>query len=345
MSIEEKLRMEYKRKSRALSVPKEPAAEVMAAFRELSQDSKSGRQHSGSEKSAHRRTAFWLTAILLLSGFAYGGGKLLFQNQLGLWSLQLFSGGEDMLLDEAVSEEIWSSLQNVKRQLQPGEAAMVYFAALAESVHPLYRNYPLFGIKEPLWLHESHAQVVSRMRKDGLRVSVPQTLPEQYAFDDAFRGEPLSANAGLEGLQIIKRLRDETDVSGKRVAWMRMKEKEPASSLYTLTYVNEQGDTLLVTVEALAEQRVDQKWVVPNSTQVEELNMGGNKASYTSGEDVPFSASRYYQELSWSIIDPSHANRQYIYRVGSESKGIGKAELLRLAESFVNPHAELRQAA
>ncbi|RJE86134.1 hypothetical protein D3P07_18810 [Paenibacillus sp. 1011MAR3C5] len=345
MSIEEKLRMEYKRKSRALSVPKEPAAKVVAAFRDMSQDSKSGRHHNGSEKSAHRRTAFWLAAILLLSGFAYGGGKLLFQNQLGLWSLQLFSGGEDMLLDEAASEEIWSSLQDVKRELQPGEAAMVYFAALAESTHPLYRNYPLFGVKNSLWLQESHAQVVNRMRKDGLQVLVPETLPDGYVFSDAFQGEPLSVNAGPEGLLIMEQLQDEIAVSGKRVAWARMKKYEPASNLYTLAYVHEQGDTLLVTVEALEEQRVDQRWVVPNSTQVEELNIRGNKASYTSGDDVPFSATRYYQEVSWSIIDPSHANGQYIYRVGSESKKMGKAELLRLAESFMYPHVELRLAA
>jgi len=343
MFIEEKLRMAYRRKSRALTVPTEPSEEVMTAFREMAGDAKRKRHDSG--KTSHRRTVFWLTAILLLSGFAYGGGKLLFQNQLGLWSLKLFSGGDDMVLDEAVSEELWSSLQDVKKELRPGEVAMVYFAALAESSHPLYRNYPLFGIKEPLWFHESHAQVVNRMRKEGLHVAVPQALPGQYVFNDAFRGEPLSANAGLEGVHIMEQLKEEIAASGKRVAWMRMKEFEPASSLYTLAYVNEQGDTLLVTVEALEERRTDQRWIVPDSTQVEKLDLRGNLASYTSGDDVPFSASRYYQEVSWSVAASGQGDKQYIYRVGSESRKVGKEGLIRLAEGFMDQPAPLRQAA
>ncbi|RJX37289.1 hypothetical protein D3P09_23325 [Paenibacillus pinisoli] len=344
MFIEEKLRMAYRRKSRALTAPAEPSDEVMAAFREMASNAKRKRHDGG--KTSHRSTVFWLAAILLLSGFAYGGGKLLFQNQLGLWSLKLFSGGDDMVLDEAVSEEIWSSLQDVKKELRPGEAAMVYFAALAESSHPLYRNYPLFGIKEPLWLHESYAQVVNRMRKEGLHAAVPQALPEQYVFNDAFRGEPLSANAGLEGFNIMQELKDEIAASGKRVAWKRMKELEPpASILYTLAYVNEEGDTLLVTVEALEERRTDQRWVVPGSTQVEELNLGGNLASYTSGEDVPFSASRYYQEVSWSVAASGQGDKQYIYRVGSESRKVGKEGLIRLAEGFTEQPSSLRHAA
>lgn len=347
MSIEERLRAEYQRKSHALSVPAEPSAEVMTAFRGMAQDDPKKRHRSKNGGASHRRTVLWLAAILLLSGFAYGG-KLLFHNQLGLWSVQLFSGGDDMVLDTDTAEEIWSSLQEVKRELQPGEAAMVYFVSLAESSNPLYRNYPLFGVKEPLWLHESHTQVVNRMRKDGLHMSVPDRLSgvaDQYIFDDAFRGEPLGATAGPEGLQMIKLLKDETDASGKRVAWIRMTELEPPASLYTLTYVNELGDTVLVTLEALEEQRSEMKWVVPGSTQIEELDVGGTKASYISGDDVPFSTSRYYQELSWSVIDHRNAGKQYVYRVGSESKRIEKAELLRLAESFTEHIAEVRQAA
>lgn len=328
MSIEEKLRAEFRRRSEHVHAPVQPRAKVLFAFRN---DALHNRHPASQRKrgSMGRHAVIWIAALAILAGFTYGGGKLLFHQQIGLWGMELRSGGEGMDLDKEMAREIYSSVQSVREQLQPGESAFVYLDVLAKSSHPLYRSLPIVGVRQPERITDRH-QLEELLMQNGIRRSMPFELPRGFEFEYAYEGMPVLSPIGTEGMRLKTMLRDEIEATGKRVAWMRIEmQGQDKQRAYTWMYAGSANARLSVTAEAISRKEITYNGIVPDTAEVEEIEINGAKGLYTSNERYPFAESLYYQELSWTRANEDEI--QIVYRIGTDSRDVTREELLEIA--------------
>ncbi|MFD0590375.1 hypothetical protein ACFQZE_20515 [Paenibacillus sp. GCM10027627] len=334
MSIEEKLKCEYKRLAQNLSAPAAMRSEVMEEFRNEFGSRAVGK---GGRRPPLKRIAIYAAVILLLSGFAYGGGKVLFQEREGLWGIQIRSAEEAAPLGTEAVAEIRRSLREVREQLQPGESAVVYLAALADSPVAFYRHNPMMGVKQPLLIAQKE-RIDGMMNEDGFDDLLPESLSGGYHFQSGYKGEPsIRATIGVEGMEAKDTLSKEVRTSGEKYSWKKVRSHEQLILGYTYLYQNESGKQLLVMVEALTEEITLQTVAAPGSKPLERLDIGGASGVYAEQNDSPFVESGYYQELTWTQLKEAGESKQYVYRVGSEQSSVTKEELLAAAEGLARP--------
>ncbi|MBH5319715.1 hypothetical protein I6N90_18110 [Paenibacillus sp. GSMTC-2017] len=329
MSIEEKLKTEYARKSRAINGASEMNPKVMASFRK---NSVAGRTRSYRKQTKTTRwTIGVVLAVIVLSGFAYGSSKLLADDKFGRWSFQLRTASEDMTLDKAVLNEISTKREEIRSHLEPGESAYLYVSALAESSHSLYRSMPMIGVFQPILIDEFEG-AEQLLTQSGIGVIIPMELPNQFRFKHAYQGEAdISFSFTKDAPQIQQVLKKESKDTGKGITWMKIEDERKLLNKVTLIYSNAVGEQLSIMVEVISSDEHNMNLIAPKSVQYEELKVKGLNAHYTSSDSVPFSKSHFYQNVMWT---ETAGNSQYVINIGTESSNVPKGILVRAAEQL-----------
>ncbi|OPA79221.1 hypothetical protein BVG16_09010 [Paenibacillus selenitireducens] len=328
MSIEEKLRQEYLQESRRLETFPSLDRHVLDIYR------KEMKKNRGMVDMARRTKLPKIAAVLLivglLSGFAYVGGKLLFQENQGPWRVEARTSGDNFTLQHISAEQIRSKMAEVKSTLAAGEAAVIYFADLEKEANPLLRQVPMVGVSQPELVSDWN-QWQGRLQEHDISVPVPQVIAGQFTFEAGQLGSPLVGDLDKEGLRMLDQLKQESQDTGNSIVWQKVQGYNPVLETYSYTYHSEAGERLFVTLVEAPAEKISMKLTLPDSTAYEEVSIHGVKAHYTSHSQMFYSESNQYQELFWTQTYGEHS---YMVKVGSDSPNITKAQLIQAAESI-----------
>ncbi|TBL77259.1 hypothetical protein [Paenibacillus thalictri] len=329
MSIEQKLRQEYGMQAQRLVSPSSLDTRVLERFRQ---------ETAGSRKAVRpvsrilfRNALVAVVVFVLLSGFAYAGGKLLFIDKSGSWRIEHRTGGNDFALQHITAEQIRSSLKQVKSELAAGETAVVYFAELEKEANPLYREMPLLVVSNMAPITDW--EVWSSMWKagEGLSLAPSQRLGDGFQFQEGKEGYAYGGVMSTEGVAQLGPLRQEAKETGRSVVWHQLPTSDVPVEAYTATYRNAEGERIFVTMQAAAAEEITEKVTVPDSIRYEEVPLHGLKAHYQKNDSFLFSETGQFANLLW--IQPATSGTIKI-DVGSDSPNVTKERLVRAAEGL-----------
>lgn len=325
MSIEHQLKKEFQVNSKNVVCPSSVDSQMKDIFRKYREEGQ--RETRVARKWKPSYAAIIAVLFVLLSGFAYAGGKLLFQENNGNVSISV-TAFEKLNLEQAKLNKISHALSDVKVQLKSGETAVVYFADLEKE--ELFRKLPLLPVAKPEVTTNLDAWKTI-LSNNNIANTLPDTLLGTFRFAEGMEGGPFGPSIGPEAGELLKEMKAESKKTGQDVLWRRTAAPlnmpiEPFTSVYR----NKQQETIYVTVESVKE-KVDVKLMTPDSTKYDELDINGSKAHYFKNENFLFFTSQFYQEISW--VEGS-GTATTIRRVGSDSPAVTKEQLAEAAKAI-----------
>ncbi|WP_156826184.1 hypothetical protein [Paenibacillus terrigena] len=274
------------------------------------------------------RIAIALLIVGLLSGFAYVGGKLLFQENQGPWQVEYRTSADNFQLQHITPEQIRSKMAEVKSTLVTGEAAVIYFADLEREVN--FSMGPLLGVKQPEKLTDWN-QWLKRLQEQHISVPIPEVLPGPFHFEAGQLGSPLGGDLDEEGLNMLDQLRQESQETGNSIVWRKVPDHKPLVDSYSFIYQNEGRERLFVRLIPSPPENILIKATLPESTTYEEVTVGSVKAHYISHEYSIYSESNHYKEMTWI---QTNGDQSYLVGVSSDSPDVTKDQLIQAAESI-----------
>ncbi|GKU77520.1 hypothetical protein [Paenibacillus sp. L3-i20] len=326
MSIEEKLTNEFARKSQQLNGTGEMDPKVMGAYRKSVM--KGRKSLLRGSFGTTRWTIGIVIAVVLLSGFAYGGSKLLMEDKFGQWSFQLRTSSEEITLDDTTAKEVRESIAEIRAHLQPGESAYIYSAALAESPQSFIRIMGTFGIYQPVEINDWERAMEMLKAKTSI-VNMPRELPDQFVFQSAHQGGFQYDIPVIVPPDMVDKLQKESEDTGKQVTWMRALKDSHIPGDITFIYSNALNEQITITIRPITSDRTTQKMIAPKSVQYETFKVNGMNAHYTSNSQFFLSNSNYFQNLMWTQVN---GKAQYVINAGSDSPKVKKETLVQTAK-------------
>ncbi|CAG7617370.1 hypothetical protein PAESOLCIP111_02016 [Paenibacillus solanacearum] len=327
MSIEQRLKQQLERQAQALRPSAELHDRILQQYRKQASGGKRGWRPG---RIGVPQAAVFAVLLVLLSGFAYAGGKLLFVEEHGPLRVEYRTTGDSFALKHVSTEEVQRATADVKRQLADGESAVVYFAGLEQEANPLYRAVPLIVVNKPETIAD-RAVWADQLKRLKLTSGIPETLAGDFRFLEGAAGAPFGGAVPDEGMKLLDSLKQESKQTGSKSVWKKLSASaQPPIVTYTTTYVNAQQEKMYLTVESV-EGGATVQVTAPDSALHEQLSVKGNKAHYWNNDQFVFSGSGRYQTVSWT--EASDGGTRTI-GLGSDSPLMTKERLVRAAESL-----------
>jgi len=324
MSIEEQLKEEFKHNTKNMVCPPAIDRRVMNACREQMLEKKG--------EQPMRRRGKWSKAIMLIlliavvSGFAYAGRTLLFEETKGNMTMSA-AKVEEFKLSKTQLESIREARKEVKAQLKPGESAVVYLTELDK-----IKDIPFISVSRPE-VNEDLDNWSKAMAQQ-FNVLPPDSLLGSYRFAGGMEESPFGTYWGTDTdvAALRKEMKDESEASGKDMVWRITQAPSPLAILsYTTTYLNSEQETLYLSMETALDSSIKIQLVTPPTTKYEEIDLNGQSAHYFSNDSYIYTDNNFYQEISWMI---EKEGRTIIYRIGTDSPSLTKEKLMEAAQSL-----------
>lgn len=321
MPIEQQLKTEFQQNSKNLVSPPSLDSRIMTAYREHMVQ-KRGRNHMRKLWKLPNVALIGLIFVLLC-GFAYAGGKMLFQEEQGNVQVRLTENMQ-LTLDSSALEKIRHSLSEVKAQLNTGETAIVYFDESAVGV----KDFSLQAVSNP----EVIRDLGQWKAAVGEAAHIPASLSETFQFVEGMKSSPFGAFMDLDALKQLDDMKDESKETGKDVVWRKIPTKStPGIHTYTSVYRSPQQETIYYSLETITNVNVKMEEMTPPSTVYESLDLNGHTAHYTMNNQSLYGASNLYQNIMWI---EEQGDQTIIYKVGTDSPTMTKQQLLDAARSL-----------
>lgn len=324
MSIEQQLKDEFLQSSKNIVSPPSLDSRIMAAYRE----------HVVKKRGMKQVRVLWklpnvaLIGLLfvLLCGFAYAGGKLLFQDKQGNVQFS-FTANKELTYESGALEKIRHSLSEVKAQLNTGETAIIYFAESGIGV----KDYSLQAVSNPEVVKDLELWNTT-VTHHNATAHIPESLLGTYKFVEGMESPPFGALIDNDALKHLDDMKDESKKTGKDVVWRKISAKStPGINYYTSVYRNPQQETIHFSLETVNDVKIKLEGITPPSTVYEDLDIKGHKGHYTMNNQSLYGASDVYQNIMWI---EEKGDQTIIYQVGTDSPSVTKQQLFQAALSL-----------
>ncbi|MGG3311194.1 hypothetical protein ABER23_27735 [Paenibacillus lautus] len=265
--------------------------------------------------------------IAVVSGFAYAGRMLLFEETRGNMTMSAVTL-EDLSLSKTQLESISQARNEVKAQLNPGESAVVYLSNLGN-----VKSLPFIPVSQPD-VNEDLDTWRKALTDRHFDVLPPDSLLGKYRFTGGMELSPFGAYGGSETdiAALLEELKAESEESGKDFIWRKTSITTSFPLLsYTTVYRNSDQETLYLVMETPRDSKVKIQTLAPSSAKYEEMELNGHTAHYLKNDSFVYTDSHVYQEISWMIEKEGQA---IIYRLGSDSPAMTKERLMEAAKSL-----------
>ena len=324
MSIERQLRQAFRKHADTISPPPAVDAAISAAYlRHRVEKSEVKRMKMRKRLS---RAAVAALVIAVLSGFAYAGSKLLFEQEKGHVGLK-YRAVEQFTIPKETAERIRFQLNAVKEQLEPGEKAVVYLKDM-KIVEPLGLD-PVLGVDKPEPVASLEAWQ-AMLTDTGAVAELPsELLNGTYHFAEGFVGYPFLGALGLSAMELVPELAAESEATGQAAVWREYVPDDLPVTGYTTVYRNGEH-TIYFTVDPIAEP-LRFEAMMSGDAALEQVQVDGAEAAYTRNENSLFADSGVYQEITWL---EEREGRTVIHSVGTDSDAVSKEQLLEAAGSL-----------
>lgn len=322
MSIEQQLKEAFKQDDNLIKRPPALDTRIAAEFRRQMMVSK-GELNMRKRWTASKLVFIALIAVMILSGFAYAGTKLLFTDEKGRFSITARSS-EHLNLDAETLQSVRQSLKEIKAQLAPGESAVVYMSEFDFQGGWLSAYQPVAVTGLDQWK--------SQLQERNMDGNLPASLPGSFQFAEGIWGNPFSAFLGLDDLELWNELRAESKQTGNTLLWSKSSQTQNWTSTdFTTVYRNADEDTIYLTLDVLNEAAVKAEQLAPSNNEYEELQWDGLKVHYTKTTQWMYSDSNFYQDLMWI---QENDGKTTIFHLGSDSLNLTKEQLIEIAKSL-----------
>lgn len=325
MSIEQQLKDEFQQNAKNVVCPPSIDLRVMNAYRERMLEKKG-------EQPMRRRwkwskAAMVILLIAVVSGFAYAGRTLLFEETKGNMTMSAETL-EELKLSKTQLESIRQARNEVKAQLNPGESAVVYLTDLDN-----VKSLPIIPVSQPE-VNEDLDTWKTALTDRHFDVLPPDSLLGTYTFAGGMELSPFGAFVGSETdiAALLEELKAESEETEKNFIWR----KTPLPSsfpllTYTSVYRNSDQETLYLILQSAPDSKMKLQTVAPSSTKYEEMDLNGHSAHYFKNDSYVYTDSHFYQEISWMT---EKEGQTIIYRLGSDSPAMTKEQLMEAAKSL-----------
>jgi len=325
MSIQNQLKAELRQYAGQLNAPPELDAQAERLFETYAAGK---RRRSGGRLSGKARIALVAACIFLFSGVAYAS-NLLYTMQANKVQLEV-SKSSVVQLPDALSEQIRGAYGDVRSQLAPGEAAVVYVQPLEQLKLPAVTLliHPVAYTSMEQWKRE--------VEQAGLQAKAPAVVPEGFSF---VRGE-LQPRIGLMDAQsytdYAKKLKQQAKEAKQTITWQKAAVPSfGADGLVSpgLIYANAHNDEIEIRYQVMSagDEQIDLKLVTGDQTTGEKVAVTGREGYYTINPQSLWTDGGESREVSW--MEPSEG-RTLLYHVMTSSPNVTKEELLALANSL-----------
>lgn len=340
MSIPEQLKQAYKQQAESMNPQIEPDSKLLAQF--AHQAAKQGRRRTSTIVQSRRHTwtrplfmkiAIGLTILALVSGFADYIWVRISDDRVNIQ----YGGGINRALDASMLSVLRSELQQVRGQLAPGEAALVYSLSMGKLI-PEMASMPFIAVSNPIMVKELDAWKIILKQEVGdySRLPSEQSMDNPLTFIGGKRegiSGPDMTSTDMKLLQELKADAEKapTGSSANRFAWRIRPAQEEAGPLlrsYTTMYSDARHHQIDIGLQ-LATEQVQMRLIASGAEQSVEVN--GSKGVYLRTEPFIFSETNQYQTIQWL---ETHDNVTIIYSVGSPSAEVTKEQLLAIAASM-----------
>ncbi|WP_028543765.1 hypothetical protein [Paenibacillus taiwanensis] len=327
MSIEQKLKQEYQSASESLHLPSSLDTHMTALIAEQGMKWREGKPMIVKRKFTARKWMYAALIAVVLSGFGYATQKLLFQSDHGLVQTEVWTDSS-FKLAPSLKTDIRRTMAEVKQQLQEGQQAVVYMEALEKAESASFRQHPLLSVSKPI--SEQHLEQWSeKVASAGIYNAVPHQL-SGFTFESGKAEPAFGGIVGLEGLEMLGELRQDSEDQGKAYSWkLQQQETNTPVHIYTSTYKNADADRLYVQYDHFLE-KIKIKAMSPDTIIHERIQKDGVDADYVENNDYLFSDTGIYKELSWM----SKSSSSVLIRVITDSPHISKEQLIQAAQSL-----------
>ncbi|MNM81011.1 hypothetical protein D3C81_929980 [compost metagenome] len=321
MSMEKQLKNEFQISSRNIVPPPSLDSRIMAAYTDYLVEKKEKRQVKRLWKLPN--IALIGLIFILLCGFAYAGGMLLFQEKQGNVQLNL-TANKEITLESSLLEKIRHSLSEVKANLKTGETAVVYFAEL--------------GINSYAFQSVSNPEVVKDLGSWNKAVThhnttdhIPESLLGTFKFVEGMESPAYGAFIDNTAFKLLDDMKAESKKTGKDVVWRKTSAvSKPVLNFHTSVYRNSQQQTIYYSLET-PNEKIKMEGVTPPSTVYEDLDIRGHQVHYTMNDQSLYGASNVYQNIMWI---EEKGDQTIIYQVGTDSPSVTKQQLIQAARSL-----------
>ncbi|GIO92389.1 hypothetical protein [Paenibacillus lactis] len=325
MSIEQQLKDDFQQNDKNVVCPPSIDIRVMNAYRERMLE-EIGVQSMG-RRRRWSKAVMVILLIAVVSGFAYAGRTLLFEETKGNMTMSAETL-EELKLSKAQLERISKARNEVKTQLNPGESAVIYLTDMGN-----VRSLPFIPVSQPDVNEDLDVWRKALMDRHFDRMP-PESLLGTYRFAGGMELSPFGAYVGSEtdSAALLEELKAESEETGKDLIWR--KTSVPASFpllTYTTVYRNADQETLYLIMENAPDSKVKIQSLAPPSAEYEELDLNGHGAHYFKNDAYVYTDSHFYQEISWMIEQDGES---IIYRLGSDSPAMTKEKLMEAAKNL-----------
>lgn len=322
MSIERQLTEAFKHNNSSLQCPPSIDAKIMAQYRAATMAKRGTLLMK--KKSTLWKTAIVALLVVVLSGFAYSGTKLLYSNSKGQVQYSVHSS-ETFLYTPEELDQLRETIKEVEAQLEPGETAAVYLPQL-------FRQFPnvppLFAVTKPAFIADLQ-QWRDVLDQEGVTEMLPEALldgayqfaegavnKQNVSFDDYINIEELTA-------EYESRMNDEP-------VW-RLTQNDALVPLYTTVYHDINGESIQLNWEIYNEKmKVD--GFTATTSQYESFELNGETVHYIYNTQYLFGDSNELQSVNWL---EENGEQTIYYSVETHSPNITQEELLSVAEELL----------
>lgn len=321
MSIEGQLRQAFREHADTISPPPAVDAAVAAIYRRQAMGRRGVMYRMKSWRMS--RVAIAALVVVMLSGFAYAGSKLLYQQEKGHVGMS-YRAVDSFTIPPETLESIRIHLNEVKEQLEPGDRAVVYMEDL-KIVRKIGLD-PILGVDNPVRITTLEAWQ-SKLAESGAGITLPNALlGGTYSFAEGFEGYPHGSALSVSALELLPELEAESRETGRDVIWRQTDAADIPFQGYTTTYRN--GDEQIhYTVEPMKEKMKIES-IMNGMAALEKVQVDGYEAAYTYNDNSMFTDSHIYQEIAWL---EEQEGQTLIHRVGSDSGSVTKEQLAEAA--------------
>lgn len=323
LSIEKRLAEEFERDSR--QCPSSLDIRIAAEYRQQVM------QQRGTPFMSKRRKmpkyVLITLIVILVCGFGYAGGKLLYSDH-GKLSVSNRTEQKLAFKQEDVTK-IRGSLKQVKAQLSPGETAVVYLRDYDLEVEGIP---VVFGINNPEIIPVDAWKTT--LQQQGVLEKLPETLLGSYTLAEGMETSPFQANLGTEAYTVLDQLKAEAKKSGSEMLWHTTDASDDIIATYTSVYRNAAAsDTLYLTWQIAGG---DMNPVIfqlsPPGVVSEDVEMNGLTAHYLKNDQSLFGQSSLLQDVTWLS---QTGDKSVAYHVQTDSLTMTKEQLVEAAKSLL----------
>lgn len=320
MSIEKQLSEAFKHNEVSLHCPPSLDNRIMAEYEQAVMNK--GSNVYMMKKRRLPKVALIALVVALLCGFAYGS-KLLFSDSTNQLSYQ-FNSSEAFHLNAETFEHARATLQEVKTQLAPGEAGIVYMPEI-------FKDYPLYGVTNPDYIADKQ-QWELVLEEHGLTEQLPDSLLEgAYSFKAGAVDEYPLISLEQNGLLAEMEAEKKTSNNDQPVWRLSDSTTNPIMTSYISVYEDENEEAIRLSWQIYDEVVSKINGFTSPTTEYEEYDLNGKKVHYTKNNQSLYTESDVLQSAMWMV---EKDGQSFIYTIESDSPSMTKEKLIDAVKSL-----------